>query len=73
MSAVYNVTCMLCGRFSGQVRSGRFYAATAAPMPVRENGRSRCGFCSGNLYLEADDSSSVPYAIADSLAARRAS
>jgi hypothetical protein len=73
MSAVFNVTCMLCGRFSGQVRSGRFFAASSAPMPIREKGRSRCGFCSGNLYLEAEDSSSVPYAITESLSVRRAS
>ncbi len=73
MSSVYNVLCMMCGRSSGQLRGGRFYQAPGVPMPIREHGRNRCGFCSGNLYLEPDDSGIAPYTIADSLAQRRAS
>jgi hypothetical protein len=73
MVAVYNVMCMLCGRSSGQVRAGRFFQATDAPLPVRDQGNNRCGFCNGNLYLEPDDSGVVPYVIADAIAHRKAS
>jgi hypothetical protein len=53
---MYSVNCMMCGRSSGQVRSGVFYRAPGAPPLENRAGRTRCGFCSGNLYLEPDDS-----------------
>jgi len=56
MTTMYSVNCMMCGRSSGQVRNGVFYRAAAAPPLENRAGRSRCGFCSGNLYLEPDDS-----------------
>ena len=58
----YSVNCMMCGRTSGQVRSGVFFRAAGAPSLENRSGRSRCGFCSGNLYLEPDDSIVVPLA-----------
>jgi hypothetical protein len=51
---------MMCGRTSGQVRGGVFYRIPAAPPLESRGGRTRCGFCSGNLYLEPDDSITVP-------------
>jgi hypothetical protein len=59
----YSVNCMMCGRSSGQVRSGVFFRAAGAPSPENRNGRTRCGFCSGNLYLEPDDSIITPLAM----------
>jgi hypothetical protein len=56
MVTMYSVNCMMCGRSSGQVRSGVFYRAPGAPPLENRDGRTRCGFCSGNLYLEPDDS-----------------
>jgi hypothetical protein len=56
MVTMYSVNCMMCGRTSGQVRSGVFYRAPGAPALENRAGRSRCGFCSGNLYLEPDES-----------------
>lgn len=56
MATMFSVTCMMCGRVSGQVLSGRFQRAPGAPPPDVRNGRTRCGFCFGNLYLEPDDS-----------------
>ena len=58
--ANYSVNCMMCGRSSGQVRSGVFYRAPGAPALENHGGRTRCGFCSGNLYLEPDDSVITP-------------
>jgi hypothetical protein len=55
----YSLNCMMCGRSSGLVRRGVFYRATTAPSPERRGGRSRCGFCGGNLYLEPDDSALI--------------
>lgn len=56
MATIFNVHCMLCGRRSGQVRDGTFQRLASAP-PLRQRGnRSRCGFCDGSLYLEAEDS-----------------
>jgi hypothetical protein len=71
MSGVFNVACMLCGRVSGQVRSGTFVLASDAPLPIRDQGKNRCGFCQGNLYLEADDAGVLPHT--DSELKRRAS
>jgi len=71
MVSVYNVLCMLCGRSSGQLRNGTFYQASDAARPVREQGRNMCGFCSGNLFLEPDDSGVMPYSIADAVTAQR--
>jgi hypothetical protein len=56
MVTMYSVNCMMCGRSSGQVRSGVFYRAASAPPLENRGGRTRCGFCRGNLYLEPDDS-----------------
>ena len=56
MVTMYSVNCMMCGRSSGQIRGGVFYRAVAAPALENRGGRTRCGFCSGNLYLEPDDS-----------------
>ena len=60
MVTMYSVNCMMCGRSSGQVRNGVFYRGTAAPPLENRSGRSRCGFCGGNLYLEPDDSIVAP-------------
>lgn len=56
MAHLYNVHCMLCGRASGQVRNGSFRRLPSAPPLKVQAGRSRCGFCGGSLYLEAEDS-----------------
>jgi hypothetical protein len=56
MVTMYSVNCMMCGRASGQLRNGVFHRAPSAPKPENRGGRTRCGFCSGNLYLEPDDS-----------------
>ena len=61
----YSVNCMMCGRASGQVRNGVFYRSPGAPSLENRSGRSRCGFCGGNLYLEPDDSITVPIAASD--------
>jgi hypothetical protein len=52
---MYNVNCMMCGRSSGQLRHGVFVRQPNAPALVHTNGRNRCGYCGGNLYLEPDD------------------
>jgi hypothetical protein len=68
----YSVNCMMCGRASGQVRHGVFYRALGAPPLENRDGRSRCGFCSGNLYLEPDDSIlTAPQAAAEAARDRR--
>jgi hypothetical protein len=59
MVTSYSVNCMMCGRASGHVRRGVYYRLPGAPPLENRGGRSRCGFCSGNLYLEPDDSISV--------------
>jgi hypothetical protein len=56
MFYVYNVSCMMCGRASGCVRNGAFERLPTAPPLDARGGRSRCGFCGGSLYLEAEDS-----------------
>ena len=63
MHYMYNVHCMMCGRASGYVRSGVVQRLPSAPPLVQRGGRSRCGFCGGNVYLEAEDSPVVPTAI----------
>lgn len=74
MALVFNVKCMMCGRASGHVRNGSFIRLPTAPALIVRGGRSRCGFCGGNVYLEAEDSPVIPRA--DSFtdeSARRAS
>jgi hypothetical protein len=56
MAHLFNVHCMLCGRASGQVRNGAFRRHAGAPPLKVQNGKSRCGYCGGSLYLEAEDS-----------------
>jgi hypothetical protein len=56
MAHLYNVHCMLCGRASGQVRNGTFRRLPSAPPLQVQGNKSRCGFCGGSLYLEAEDS-----------------
>jgi hypothetical protein len=56
MAHLFNVHCMLCGRASGQVRDGAFRRFQGAPPLAVRAGQSRCGFCGGSLYLEAEDS-----------------
>lgn len=75
MAYLYNVSCMMCGRASGQIRGGVFHKLPTAPTLVVRGGRSRCGFCSGNIYLEAEDSpiALAPIASIDARQARRAS
>jgi len=65
----------MCGRASGHVREGRFHRLNDAPPLINRAGRSRCGFCGGNVYLEAEDSPFAPQIVADNVArqARRAS
>ena len=80
MAQFFNVHCMLCGRAAGQVRNGSFTRLPSAPPLRTEHGRSRCGFCGGSLYLEAEDSpfardlgGYAPGAAAGATASRRAS
>jgi hypothetical protein len=56
MASLFNVHCMLCGRHAGQVRNGTFRRLPSAPPLMVRAGKSRCGYCSGSLYLEAEDS-----------------
>ena len=56
MASLFNVHCMLCGRHSGQVRDGRFRRLPSAPPLAVRAGKTRCGYCGGSLYLEAEDS-----------------
>jgi hypothetical protein len=56
MASLYNVHCMLCGRHAGQVQNGSFRRLPSAPPLTVRAGKSRCGYCSGSLYLEAEDS-----------------
>ena len=75
MAYLYNVNCMMCGRASGYVRNGAFRKLPSAPPLVAREGRSRCGFCGGNVYLEAEDSPFAPQIVAENAGqqARRAS
>jgi hypothetical protein len=56
MAHWFNVHCMLCGRAAGQLRDGKFRRHTGAPPLAVRGGQSRCGYCGGSLYLEAEDS-----------------
>lgn len=60
MMYVYNVHCMMCGRAAGHVRDGVFRRLPSSPPLVVRAGRSRCGSCGGNVYLEAEDSPVMP-------------
>jgi hypothetical protein len=60
MPHVFNVHCMMCGRAAGYVRNGVFTKLPNVPPPVVLKGRSRCGTCGGNVYLEAEDSPFSP-------------
>lgn len=60
MQSIYSVNCMMCGRFSGQVRNGHFFRLPAAPLLRLHGGKKMCGFCGGNVYLEPDDSGMLP-------------
>jgi hypothetical protein len=75
MLQVFNVNCMMCGRTSGHIRNRRFLKLPSAPVPVIRGGKSRCGFCGGNIYLEAEDSPMVVHHNEAAMAqqARRAS
>jgi hypothetical protein len=75
MIYAYNVSCMMCGRPSGYVRNGTFQRLPSAPPLVARGGRSRCGFCGGNVYLEAEDSpvAASPIEFLQERRARRAS
>ena len=61
---LFNVHCMMCGRAAGYVSQGTFQKLPSAPALVKRQGRSLCGFCGGNIYLEAEDSPVVPRPIA---------
>ena len=63
MQMTFNVHCMMCGRPSGYVRNRVFHKLPTAPPLVVRGGRSRCGYCGGNVYLEAEDSPVVPQPI----------
>jgi hypothetical protein len=67
----YSVNCMMCGRASGQIRGGVFHRVPGAPALENRAGRSRCGFCGGNLYLEPDDSITVPIAASEEVRRER--
>jgi hypothetical protein len=56
MAQLFNVHCMLCGRPSGHVRDGSFRRLPGAPPLAVRAGKTRCGYCGGSLYLEAEDS-----------------
>jgi hypothetical protein len=56
MAHLFNVHCMLCGRPAGQLHDGTFRRLPSAPPLKRQAGRTRCGYCAGTLYLEAEDS-----------------
>jgi hypothetical protein len=62
VASVFNVHCMMCGRAAGHVRNGSFVRLPSAPPLAVRGGRSRCGFCGGNVYLEAEDSPVLPHA-----------
>jgi hypothetical protein len=71
MRSIFSVNCMMCGRSSGLLRGGVFFRAPGAPPLELRSGRSRCGFCSGNLYLEPDDSIATAASLDASLEKRR--
>jgi hypothetical protein len=62
MRTIYSVTCMMCGRASGQLCDGTFSRVPGAPAPDVRGGQTRCGFCGGSLYLELEDTLSVSVA-----------
>lgn len=69
---VFNVQCVMCSRVAGQLLNGTFIQRLSTRPPVAGNGRSRCGECGGNLYLEPDDAI-TPYMMEQMLQERAAS
>ena len=53
---VFNVVCVMCGRSAGQVIQARFVKSLTVRAPQTGCDGPRCGECSGNLYLEPDES-----------------
>jgi hypothetical protein len=68
---VFNVVCVMCGRSAGQVVQSKFVRSTAVRAPLAGRDGPRCGECSGNLYLEPDES--VTAFMAAQLASRQRS
>jgi hypothetical protein len=66
---VFNVQCVMCGRAAGQLMSGTFVPNQRVRRPVPGKNGSRCGECSGNLYLEPDEA--VTPFMATQIAAQR--
>jgi len=66
---VFNVQCVMCGRAAGQFMNGTFVPNQRVRTPVPGKNGSRCGECSGNLYLEPDES--VTQFMATQIAAQR--
>jgi hypothetical protein len=48
------VVCMMCARTVGQVRRGRLYTGQPGQAIRRVGRQLRCGYCRGNVYLEAE-------------------
>jgi len=66
---VFNVQCVMCGRAAGQLMNGIFVPNSRVRTPIPAKNGSRCGECSGNLYLEPDES--VTPFMATQIAAQR--
>jgi hypothetical protein len=66
---VFNVQCVMCGRAAGQLMNGMFVPNSRVRTPIPGKNGSRCGECSGNLYLEPDES--VTPFMATQIAAQR--
>ena len=66
---VFNVQCVMCGRAAGQLMNGTFVPNQRVRTPIPRKNGSRCGECSGNLYLEPDES--VTQFMATQIAAQR--
>jgi hypothetical protein len=51
----FDISCMLCGRFVGELAAGVFHPNPRVRPPTHARRRVRCGECGGNLYLEPND------------------